>query len=226
MAPSSQLDSRMVGMRVEVMLPRDAALQYANMAASQGGCMRPTAGPLPVLTCRLQTDFSSHVQAAQCRPWQVWLVGTDATCDDQWARLHPQAEASRNGVSGAGMLPLHQSSARRQASCHVMYWFNLFGCSVWHACQQSCLCHSWWTTRVQGWQVGLSPSKSGSQQENVSSTDHAAIFMQSACSPLLVQIDRQHRGSNHPHEAGSLWHPTFQLRFGTTASGIAVSTTC
>lgn len=112
----------MVGMRVEVALPRDAALQYANMAAAQGVCLRPTAGPLPVLTCRLQTDFSSHVQAAQCRPWQVWLVGTDATCDAQWARLHPQAEASKEGVSGPGMPIPHQVSVRCQALSTVMWW--------------------------------------------------------------------------------------------------------
>lgn len=141
MAPSSQLNGRMVGMRVEVMLPRDAALRYANLAvAAQDAYTQPSTGQLPVLTCRLQTDFSSHVQAAQCRPWQVWLIGTDATCDAQWERLQPQAGTSQEGVSGPGIYSNPAPGSARCQALGVVMWCGqmTFSAQEWYACWQCC----------------------------------------------------------------------------------------
>ena len=134
MAPSSHLDSQLVEMRVQVDLPQDTALQYANTAAAPGGAAQPISAPLPVLTCMLHTDFSSHVQAALCRPWQVWLVGTEVTCDDQWDRLNIPSTETANST---GMLHKNHTEhvvlrssilhdvicllARRQDFCNVMW---------------------------------------------------------------------------------------------------------
>ena len=74
----------------------------AQAAAVQGDLR-----PVPTLTVKLHTDFSTHVQTATCRRWQVWLVGDSHACDHIWDQLHQQ-EATWNGpspASGTALLP-------------------------------------------------------------------------------------------------------------------------
>ncbi len=67
----------------------------------------------PVLTIKLHTDFSTHVQAATRRMWQVWLVGDSHTCSVIWQPLQRQAAADPAALPdsapslSAGMVHLH-----------------------------------------------------------------------------------------------------------------------
>ena len=142
-APSQHMDSQVVGMRVEVTLPRDVALQFAGVEEMPGGSLgmqsRPgPPGPLPALTCKMHSDFSTHVQPATCQPWQVWLVGNSHSCAAQWGSLHPLTapgavppgpEGSQPGPTAVGATAMEQTKTpaaaaapRSSSGCSSSLW--------------------------------------------------------------------------------------------------------